>query len=105
MAPEMFFHGPQTHKADVWSMFVTLAWVSNVRGFRQICECNRFESPEKVQQDVLFAADDKSMEGGREMAIPNPVERASAAQMLVKYFNGEGLSTPRHQVPALPNRP
>jgi hypothetical protein len=39
------------------------------------------------------------------MAIVNPKERASAAQMLVKYFNGLGLSTPRNQVPALTSSP
>jgi len=41
----------------------------------------------------------------REMAIFNPEKRASAAQMLVKCFNGEGLSTPRNQVPALNSSP
>ena len=37
----------------------------------------------------------------QEMAIVNPERRASAAQMLVKCYNGVGLSTPRNQVPAL----
>jgi hypothetical protein len=41
----------------------------------------------------------------REMEIVNPEERASAAQMLVKYYNGIGLSTPRNQVPALTSNP
>lgn len=41
----------------------------------------------------------------REMAIVNPEERASAAQILVKYFDGAGLSTPRNQVPALTTNP
>jgi hypothetical protein len=31
--------------------------------------------------------------------VVDPVERASAAQMLVKHFDGAGLSTPRNQVP------
>jgi hypothetical protein len=39
------------------------------------------------------------------MAVVNPKERASAAQMLVKYDKGVGLSTPRNQVPALINSP
>jgi hypothetical protein len=39
------------------------------------------------------------------MAIVNPEERASTAQMLVKYFDGAGLSTPRNQVPALTSSP
>jgi predicted protein tyrosine phosphatase len=37
----------------------------------------------------------------QEMAIVDPERRASAAQMLVKCYNGVGLSTPRNQVPAL----
>nr|KMM64089.1 hypothetical protein CPAG_00441 [Coccidioides posadasii RMSCC 3488] len=28
------------------------------------------------------------------MAAPSPLQRASAAQMLVKLFNGKGLTTP-----------
>lgn len=39
----------------------------------------------------------------REMAVPK--KRASAAQMLVKYYNGVGLSTPRNQAPALISSP
>lgn len=34
----------------------------------------------------------------REMARIDPEERASAAQTLVKCFNGKGLTTPRNQV-------
>jgi hypothetical protein len=41
----------------------------------------------------------------REMAIVNPEERVSVAQMLVKYFDRIGLSTPRNQVPALTSSP
>jgi hypothetical protein len=37
----------------------------------------------------------------REMAIVDPLERASTAQMLVKHFGGAGLNTPRNQVPPL----
>ncbi|KAN0116786.1 hypothetical protein V8E51_002763 [Hyaloscypha variabilis] len=39
------------------------------------------------------------------MAIVNPEERASAAQMIVKCFDVVGLSTPRNQVPALTTSP
>ncbi|KAH8588766.1 kinase-like domain-containing protein [Bisporella sp. PMI_857] len=73
MGPEMFREGNQTHKVDVWSLFVTMLWILDAGGFRQ-----------------------KSISKIWEMAIVNPDERASAAQMLVKYFNGVGLSTPRN---------
>ncbi|KAI1076886.1 hypothetical protein F5B20DRAFT_583836 [Whalleya microplaca] len=35
------------------------------------------------------------------MAMVNPEERASAAQMLVKFFDGDGLTTPRARVPPI----
>ena len=34
----------------------------------------------------------------REIAIFNPEERVTAAQMLVKHFDGPGLSTPQNQL-------
>ena len=37
------------------------------------------------------------------MAEENPEKRASAAQMLVKHFDGVGLSTPRAQVRPIPD--
>ena len=40
----------------------------------------------------------------QEMAIIDLERRASAAQMLVKCYNGVGLSTPRNQVPALTSK-
>ena len=54
----------------------------------------------------LFAASNVDMVSKiREMAIVNPEERASAAQMLVKYYDGIRLSTPRNQVPTLTSNP
>ena len=37
----------------------------------------------------------------REIAIVNPKERASVTYILVKHFNGVGISTLRNQVPTL----
>jgi hypothetical protein len=55
---------------------------------------------------VLFTAFKvSSVSKIREMAIVNPEERASIIQMLVKHFDGTGLSTPRNQVPALTSSP
>jgi serine/threonine protein kinase len=104
MAPEMFRKGGQTSKLDVWSLFVTMLWTLDVGGFRQMS--NQFESPENAQEAVLFAASNHDhISKIQEMAIVKAVERASAAQMLVKCYNGVGLSTPRNQVPALINSP
>lgn len=39
--------------------------------------------------------------GLRCMAIPDPAQRASAAQILVTIYDGEGLTSLRQHVPAL----
>lgn len=100
MAPEMFQEGDQTDKVDVWSLFVTMLWTLDVGGFRQ--KSNQFKHDAEVQRAVLSAASNAdAVSNIWEMAIFYPNERASAAQMLVKHFDGAGLSTPRSQVPAL----
>ena len=100
MAPEMFGGGEQTHKVDIWSLFVTMLWTLDAEGFRQ--KSNRFVTIADVQEAVLSAASNVDRVSKiREMAIVNPVDRASAAQMLVKLFEGKGLSTPPNQIPAL----
>jgi serine/threonine protein kinase len=104
MPPEMLQEGDQTYKVDVWSLFVTMLWILDAGEFRQ--RSNRFKTVAEVQRAVLSAASNvNSISKIREMAIVNPEERASAAQMLVKYFDGAGLSTPRNQVPSLTTSP
>ncbi|KAI9674019.1 MAG: hypothetical protein M1829_003862 [Trizodia sp. TS-e1964] len=100
MAPEMFFKGGQASKLDVWSFFVTILWTLNFGGFSQMS--NRFKSIGDVQEAVLLGASSQdSISKIREMAIVKVEERASAAQMLVKCYDGVGLSTPRNQISAL----
>jgi len=104
MAPEMFRKGGQTSKLDVWSLFVTILWTLDIEEFRRKSDQFRFD--EDAQEAILFAASNvDTVSKIREMAIVNPEERASAAQMLLKHFDGVGLSTPRNQVPALVCRP
>lgn len=104
MPPEMFQGGVQTHKVDIWELFVTMLWILNAGGFRQ--RKHQFKTVTEIHQAVLSAASKvDSVSKIREMAIVNPEERASAAQMLVKHFDGAGLSTPRNQVPALASSP
>jgi serine/threonine protein kinase len=100
MAPEMFQKGEQTHKVDVWSLYVTMLWTLDVGGFRKAS--NGFKSIADAQGAVLFAASAVNhVSRIGEMAMVDPEERASAAQMLIKCYNGEGLATPRNQVPPL----
>ena len=99
MAPEMFQNGEQTHKVDVWSLVVTIMWTLDAQGFREAA--NSFKSYEDAQSKVLLTTRTPQMASIEEMARINPKERASAAQMLIKCFSGEGLVTPRHRVPPL----
>lgn len=97
MAPEIFRGEKQTDKVDVWSLFVTILWALNTNGFREQCES--WNSSQIIITEVLQRR--SSLHQIQEMARENYVERASAAQMLVKVYNGLGLVTPRDRVPPL----
>ena len=97
LAPEIDQNRKQTHKADVWSLFVTMLWTLNIANFRQ----KQFKNKRDVREMVLSAAlNDGVISNIREMAILDPEKRASAAQMLVKCFDGVGLSTSRTHLQA-----
>ncbi|KPM35528.1 hypothetical protein AK830_g11033 [Neonectria ditissima] len=97
-APEVFQTVRQTHKADVWSLFATMLWTLNAEGFR---DASFNMTREDAEKRVLRATSHSDVISIQEMARTNPQERASAAQMLVKCFNGNGLTTPLGQVPCL----
>ena len=93
MAPEFHSGSQQTSKVDVWSLFVTLAYAMNASGFRK----KRFDTPALRVRAAQEAANDDRFQPIRAMAIVDPEERASAADMLDAHFKGEGRSTPRDQ--------
>ena len=97
MAPELLYGGTQTSKMDVWSLYVTSLWVFDAQGLRS----HQFLSRERLHQAILQASKDEGMHQLRAMAIRNPEKCASAAQMLVMHYNGDGLTTPRIDVPVL----
>ncbi|KAJ9137739.1 Serine/threonine-protein kinase 33 [Pleurostoma richardsiae] len=100
MAPEIVDGGKQTHKVDVWSLFVTMLWTLDVEGYRAASAA--FTSLDEARDAVLLVASSvEAVANIREMARIKPEERASAAQMLVKCFNGVGLTTPGHLVPPI----
>lgn len=104
MAPEMFENGRQSPKLDVWSLYVTVLWTLDAGGFRKASE--KFNTINDAREAILHVASKVDIVSNiSEMARINPDERASAAQMLVKCFNGEGLSTPRAKVPRLITSP
>ncbi|KAK8123132.1 kinase-like protein [Apiospora sp. TS-2023a] len=97
MAPELTRGARQTNKLDVWSLFVTLLWTLDSYGFRATANNLRGGETE-AQKEAERLAGMPGLEHVAEMGKVEPEERASAAQMLVKCFEGEGLVTPRNQV-------
>ena len=96
MAPEILRNDGvrQTVKVDVWSLFVTMAYVMDVDGYRKKC----FGTNQHIIKSALEAAETTLLSPLKEMAILDPNERASAADMLRKLFKGEGLTTPLDQL-------
>ncbi|UNI23035.1 hypothetical protein JDV02_008878 [Purpureocillium takamizusanense] len=101
MAPEMLQRGMQTPKVDIWSLFVTYLSLSSQGGrfyeeARAKHSAGRFAPAdhELVVALVLSFAGHQDVAHIREMAVRDPVGRASAAYMLVKLFGGHGLTTP-----------
>ncbi|KAJ5613780.1 hypothetical protein N7528_007434 [Penicillium herquei] len=98
-APEVSTHGYvelQTHKMDVWSLFVTILWTLDTNRFRAKYDGNLTQEPWKA---VLEAA--PGLYELWEMSIFDPLERASAAQMLIKCFNGNGLVSDIASIPPI----
>lgn len=93
MAPEVKYQtGRQSPKMDVWSLFVVIGVVTQAGGFHDPTLAHY----EEVLPRVRAAA--AQYTALSPMAQENPEMSSFAAQMLVKYFNGQGLSTPRNRV-------
>jgi serine/threonine protein kinase len=101
MAPEVHYGGKQSPKADVWSLFVTILWTLDAGGFRRLG--GTFATYDQVKKTVLSFAKIPELSKVRVMARVDPSLRASAAQMLVRCIDGEGLTTPRSQIPPIVN--
>ncbi|KAI1908856.1 hypothetical protein LOZ12_005098 [Ophidiomyces ophidiicola] len=96
MAPEILRDRTinQTPKVDVWSLFVTVAFALNANGYRKL----RLKSDDEIILAAAKAADASPLKRIKDMAIVDPTKRASAAQMLLRLYNGVGLTTPRSQI-------
>ena len=102
LAPELFGKEPQTPKMDVWSLFATMAEIHPGLNYPP----KGGNSYGELQHALQIAAASPLAVGIRPMARIDPTRRASAAQMLVKLFQGEGLTTPRADIPDIePDRP
>ena len=93
MAPEILQGTQQTAKVDVWSLFVTIAWALDEDHYRNK---SLFTNDQKLAAAAMAAASPRLQEI-REMAMQDPNQRPSAAQVLLRVFGGEGLTTPRAQ--------
>lgn len=92
-APDVDGDKPQTPKADVWSLLVTMLWMLDTNEFRQYMVEEGVRSRWEEVQHICASASLSGLPSLRAMARADPGKRASAAQLLVRYFNGVGLST------------
>ncbi|KAG5295752.1 CAMK family protein kinase [Histoplasma capsulatum G186AR] len=96
MAPELLQGNqfPQTPKADIWSLFVTLAWAVNADNYRS----QNLFTAEEIVSAALDAARTERMHHLKDMAEIEPDKRASSSQMLLRHYNGIGRTIPLEQV-------
>ncbi|KAI0542540.1 kinase-like domain-containing protein [Xylaria digitata] len=95
MAPELLQRGELTHKADVWSLFITMIWISGNQQFRGLCNGNR-KSVDRTLEIIseCTLSEPEYFERFQEMGRINPQQRPSAAQLLLRCYRGKGLTTP-----------
>ncbi|EGC44450.1 STE family protein kinase [Histoplasma capsulatum var. duboisii H88] len=99
-APEMQSQAGarQTCKVDIWSLFVTVAFALNVNQYMS----RMLNLPAECVEVALQAARAPELQTIQDMTEIDPSKRPSAAQMLVKCYNGQGLTTPRNEIPIYP---
>jgi serine/threonine protein kinase len=105
-APETFeYHESQSGKMDMWSLFVTFVSVLRAWEGRRIpvMDLDRIDDHRaRFNFFVNFPSTEDSARSIKEMARMSPKRRASAAQMLVKLYQGHGLTTPRNKIKPMP---
>ncbi|KAK1751711.1 kinase-like domain-containing protein [Echria macrotheca] len=104
MAPELFksITDTSSSKIDIWALFVTILQILNVQGFESMLA--RDPPVEDVHEFVAGIASDSGTEVAefRMMGRLEVARRATAAQMLVRLYDGDGLTTPKWKVPGMP---
>ncbi|KAJ3465025.1 hypothetical protein MRS44_005683 [Fusarium solani] len=103
MAPDVLLRGaPQTAKSDVWSLYATMLWVLDGRGFREKClRLGNDGGPEQLFRDIVDMTRPvpQELKHIEEMAAFNANCRASAGEMLDKLFRGRGNRKPNVNPP------
>lgn len=88
MALEVIHEKLQTPKADVWSLYVTLIWILDIDKYRTIPQnFHKIATPRWKRFRSL--ASRVKLKKFREIGECYPEKRASAAQILLKYWDGE----------------
>ncbi|EJP67195.1 CAMK kinase [Beauveria bassiana ARSEF 2860] len=98
-APEIYKREQQTTAVDMWSLFMTIAWTLDLYGYRSLT-CHDYSQ----QLQWVFALAENYWEylyDVHELVVIDYTKRATAAQMLIKVFDGNGLTTQRINVPKL----
>ncbi|KAM3496789.1 hypothetical protein MY10362_009840 [Beauveria mimosiformis] len=98
-APEIFKREEQTSAVDMWSLFMTIAWTIDLCGYRSLT----WQDYSQQLQWVIGLAENywEYLYDVQEMVVIDYTKRATAAQMLIKVFKGNGLTTQRINVPEL----
>lgn len=87
MAPEMYTGELQSHKSDIWALYVTMLWTLDVKGFRGVVER---AGPHSGAGLAIFIAGRVALDPRtavlREMARVDRAQRATAGDMLRAFF-------------------
>ncbi|KAM3556826.1 hypothetical protein MY1884_004841 [Beauveria asiatica] len=98
-APEMYKREEQTSAVDMWSLFMTIAWTLDLCGYRSF---NWQDYSQQLQWVIVLARNHwEYLYDVQELVVIDYTKRATAAQMLIKVFKGNGLTTQRINVPKL----
>ncbi|KAI0835832.1 kinase-like domain-containing protein [Hypoxylon sp. FL0890] len=96
-APEIGLEDP-TEKADIWSLFIVLVWILDI-------DCFRRNVPSYKSRDERIALVYQAVKSGLKkyghMCKISVDDRATAAQMLLKHYGGDGLSTDPSEIEPL----
>ncbi|KAJ4161679.1 uncharacterized protein LMH87_007704 [Akanthomyces muscarius] len=99
MAPEVFQHQEYTVAVDMWSLLMTILRTLDLAGYR----ARKFNEYWSHLEWVISTISDHwdTLGSIHELAVIDSRKRATAAQMLVKNFQGDGLTTDKQKVPEL----
>jgi serine/threonine protein kinase len=87
MAPEVYSGGEQTTKIDIWSLFVTIIWIHDVEGFREVTAYEKAPQVHNRLRDI--AARYPQFQAFKDMVNKVPDRRPAAKKLLKTLGDGE----------------